>query len=130
MCTSRPATLACSDNSPRADRRGCTRGRDDGRLSVGRGRSGTLAGPAGTVLAMRAHWPYLQAYLVRGATCWFAARAVAAVVAWFGSLPALHVSAVAALEAIAVSVLLGIVDTLRRRETALIGNLAIHPIVL
>jgi len=78
---------------------------------------------------MQAHWPYLQAYFVRGATCWVAARAVAAIVALFGSLPALPVSTVAAIEAIVVSVALGVVDTLRRRETALIGNLAIHPAV-
>ncbi len=79
---------------------------------------------------MRAHWPYLQVYLVRGATCWLAAHAVVAVVAWFGSLPALPLTASGAFEMIAVSVALGFVDTLRRREMALIGNLAIHPIVL
>jgi hypothetical protein len=79
---------------------------------------------------MRAHWPYLQAYLVRGATCWLAARAVAAIVALFASLPALPATTIAAFEAVGVSVALGIVDTLRRRETALIGNLAIHPAVL
>lgn len=78
---------------------------------------------------MRAHWPYLQAYLVRGATCWAAARAVAAAVALFGSLPPLSGSTVAALEAVIASVALGVVDTLRRRESALIGNLAIHPVV-
>ena len=49
---------------------------------------------------MRAHWPYLQAYFVRGATCWVAARAVAAIVALFASLPALPVSTAAALEAV------------------------------
>jgi len=87
-----------------------------------------LAGPVGTP-AMRAHWPYLQAYFVRGATCWVAARAVAAIVALFASLPALPVSTAAALEAVIVSVALGVVDTLRRREMALIGNLAIHPVV-
>src|SRR5262249_12383000 len=75
---------------------------------------------------MRAHWPYLQAYLVRGATRWVAARAVAAAVAWFGNLPGLQVSAVAAVEAVPVTVVLGVVATLRHRETALIGNLAIH----
>ena len=78
---------------------------------------------------MRAHWPYLQAYLVRGATCWVAARILAAVVGLFGSLPAAPASNVAALEAVVVSVALGVVDTLRRREAALIGNLAIHPAV-
>jgi len=79
---------------------------------------------------MRAHWPYLQAYLVRGATCWLAAHAVVAAVAWFGSLPALPLTASGAFEMIAVSVALSFVDTLRRREMALIGNLAIHPLAL
>jgi hypothetical protein len=79
---------------------------------------------------MRAHWPYLQAYLVRGATCWLAAHAVVAVVAWFGSLPALPLTTSGAVDMIAVSVALGFADTLRRREMALIGNLAIHPVAL
>jgi len=79
---------------------------------------------------MRAHWPYLQAYLVRGATCWLAAHAVVAAVAWFGGLPALPLSASAAFEMVVASVALGFVDALRRREMALIGNLAIHPVVL
>ncbi len=79
---------------------------------------------------MRAHWPYLQAYLVRGATCWLAAHAVVAVVAWFGSLPALPLTTTAAFEMVAASVALGVVDTFRRREMALIGNLAIHPVAL
>jgi hypothetical protein len=79
---------------------------------------------------MRAHWPYLQVYLVRGATCWLAAHAVVAAVAWFGSLPALPLTAFGAFEMIALSVALGFVDTLRRREMALIGNLAIHPVAL
>jgi hypothetical protein len=79
---------------------------------------------------MRAHWPYLEVYLVRGATCWLAAHAVVAVVAWFGALPALPLTAFAAFEMIAVSVALGFVDTLRRHEMALIDNLAIHPVAL
>jgi hypothetical protein len=79
---------------------------------------------------MRAHWPYLQAYLVRGATCWLAAHAVTAIVAWFGGLPALPLTTSAAFEMIAASVALGFVDTVRRREMALIGNLAIHPVAL
>ncbi|HEY2165514.1 MAG TPA: hypothetical protein VGH04_16065 [Gemmatimonadaceae bacterium] len=79
---------------------------------------------------MRAHWPYLQAYLVRGATCWIAAHAVVAIVAWFGGLPALPLTASGAVEMIAASVALGFVDTRRRREMALIGNLAIHPVAL
>ncbi len=79
---------------------------------------------------MRAHWPYLQAYLVRGTTCWLAAHAVVGIVAWFGSLPALPLTVSGEFEMIALSVTLGFVDTLRRREMALIGNLAIHPVAL
>ena len=77
---------------------------------------------------MRAHWPYLSAYLVRGATCWLAAHAVVAIVAWFGGLPAFPLTTSGAFEMVAVSVALGFTDTLRRREMALIGNLAIHPV--
>jgi hypothetical protein len=79
---------------------------------------------------MRAHWPYLQVYLVRGATCWLAAHAVVAIVALFGGLPAIPLTAAGAVEMIAVSAALGFADTLRRREMALIGNLAIHPVAL
>ena len=79
---------------------------------------------------MRAHWPYLQAYLVRGATCWIAAHAVVAVVAVFGSLPPLPLTTTAAFEMVVVSVALGFVDTHRRREMTLIGDLAIHPVAL
>jgi hypothetical protein len=72
----------------------------------------------------------MQAYLVRGATCWLAAHAVVGIVAWFGSLPALPLTASGAVEMIAASGALGFADTLRRREMALIGNLAIHPVAL
>ncbi len=79
---------------------------------------------------MRAPWPYLVAYLTRGGACWIATRAVVSPLLWFGRLDPLRLSAVSALEMVAVSVGVSFLDTKLRREASLIGNLAIHPVAL
>jgi hypothetical protein len=79
---------------------------------------------------MRAYRPFFQAYLSRGARCWFATRALVTTVLWLAGLGALRLSPVATIEVVVVSLGVGLLDTSLRRESALLGNLAIHPIAL
>ncbi len=80
---------------------------------------------------MRQHWPYLSAYLARGTTCWVATRFVVSPLLWVGHLDPVRVSMGGMLELIALSVGVGLIDTtVLRREGALLGNLAIHPLAL
>ena len=78
---------------------------------------------------MRAHWPYLQAYLTRGAMSWLATRVVVTCVLLLGGPGGMRLWAPATSEMVGVSAAAGFVDPFRRRESALMGNLEIHPIV-
>jgi hypothetical protein len=79
---------------------------------------------------MRAYWPIVETYFLRGAWCWLAARAVLSLVRLFGGLTPLRVSTATSLEIAALAIGVGFLETMRRRERALIGNLAVHPAVL
>lgn len=79
---------------------------------------------------MRRHWPVFEAYLVRGAVCWLSTRAIVSSLLWLAGLTAFRLSPIAALEMVALSVVVAVVDTFRRREGVLLANLAVHPLAL
>jgi len=59
-----------------------------------------------------------------------ATRAVLSLVRPLGTLPALRVSTATAVEIAVLAVVVSFLETMYRRERALIGNLAVHPAVL
>ena len=79
---------------------------------------------------MRAYWPFVEAYGVRGAWCWLATRAVLSLVRSFGTLPPLRVPTATAMEIALLAVVVSFLETMYRRERSLIGNLAVHPVLL
>ena len=79
---------------------------------------------------MRPYWPIIRAYCLRGAWCWLATRAVLSAVRWLGALTVLRVSTAAAIEITVLAVVVSLLDTKRRHERSLIGNLAVHPALL
>lgn len=95
------------------------------------GRRRRAAGnPPSDSLSIRVHWTIVKAYCLRGAWCWFAARAVLSAVRWLGGFTVLHVTTATSVEIAVIAVAVSFLETGRRRERSLIGNLAVHPAAL
>jgi len=78
-------------------------------------------------------WPtrlIATAYLARGAGLWLAARLIVAIVLLFGSQDPIRFSAATSAGMIVLSTAAGFLDVHRRRESALLGNLAVSDVAL
>jgi len=79
---------------------------------------------------MRPNWPFVAAYSQRGAWCWLATRSVLSAARWLGQLPPIRVPTATATEIVVMTVGVSVLESARRRERALIGNLAVHPALI
>jgi hypothetical protein len=71
-----------------------------------------------------------QAYAARGTRLWIATRALISVVFFFAKINPFDMSAGSSIEIVLVSVALCFLDTRRRREDVLLGNLGVTRPVL
>jgi len=79
---------------------------------------------------MRPNPLVVQAYLLRGALLWIVARAAIAGALVLAGGDALTLSTTALVEVVLLIVALGWIETRRRRESALLANLGVSPILL
>jgi hypothetical protein len=72
----------------------------------------------------------VRAYLFRGALLWIVTRATITSALVLAGSNALRLSTAALVEVVLLIVALGWIETRRRRESALLGNLGVSPVVL
>lgn len=72
----------------------------------------------------------VRAYATRGALLWVGTRAALSGVFLHGGVDPSRLSSVAIGEAVVLSIVVCFVETYRRHERALLGNLAVRPVTL
>lgn len=72
----------------------------------------------------------VSTYAARGALLWAGTRAILTVVFLLGGVDPSRLSFVAIGEVVLLSVIVSFVETYRRHERALLGNLAVRPLTL
>jgi hypothetical protein len=75
-------------------------------------------------------WQFIGVYLARGGRMWLLSRAAGAAALLLAGEDPLRMSAAAPAVFVLMSVALCFVETFRRRERSLLGNLAVSPLLL
>jgi hypothetical protein len=79
---------------------------------------------------MRPNPLIVRAYLSRGARLWLATRVMLSAVLLLAGTNPVRLSAAVAVAIVLLTVVVSLLDTHRRRERALLGNLGIRPLLL
>jgi hypothetical protein len=68
---------------------------------------------------------FLRAYLLRGASLWLGGRVLVSALLLLAGVDPFALTASSSLQIVGIIVALGLIDTLRRHERALLGNLGV-----